>query len=628
MRILTATPVYLLLAMLPLGAQVPGINAPPAVPAVPDAPVPLPFPPGSPVPGTPTEDQSPAPAPDPAVNPPATAEPATVEARLENSTLSMGEDTTLSFNFTEGRPEAPPQSLTVGGLVIRLLGVNSSAVSINGKVRVISQLTYTVEALEAGEKIIPEQSFSVGGREIKSKAVTLQVKDGEPIDESMQPQAQISLAKTEMWEGEAVQISARVLMHRMINIISQPVPVITSDGIAVSRFDRMNGGVDMLNIGDELWNSWTLQSALIPIKNGSLTVGPGEVKLEVYMPVLGAQRDPFGGGRATRRALKVKTNSLAIKVKPLPADGCPENFNGLVGDFRVSARAETSGGATPTIELGELIPFEITVTGIGNFDAVAPPGLDNAQGLRAYKARTAMENRGLGTEPGQKSFTQIVLPEKPGPLSVIYALPYFDPQTGKYGVAKSQSVNFMVVGDPEKLATEKKAADSQTKDYTGVIEAMEPGEELQDILPHTLRGGRWYNLAAISPPVHPLFLHGAPAVFLLGLLGIGARKRYLAWQAANRPPARAPRQCGEIAAALRAPGLSRLQFYSLVSEYIHAWTFWKKPPPPLPSNAAWAELLSARDRWLYAANAEAAAAPVAPDEQSAATATLVSRLSA
>ena len=79
--------------MLPLGAQVPGINAPPAVPAVPDAPVPLPFPPGSPVPGTPTEDQSPAPAPDPAVNPPATAEPATVEARLENSTLSMGEDT-------------------------------------------------------------------------------------------------------------------------------------------------------------------------------------------------------------------------------------------------------------------------------------------------------------------------------------------------------------------------------------------------------------------------------------------------------------------------------------------------------------------------------------------------------
>ena len=77
---------------------------------------------------------------------------------------------------------------------------------------------------------------------------------------------------------------------------------------------------------------------------------------------------------------------------------------------------------------------------------------------------------------------------------------------------------------------------------------------------------------------------------------------------------------------LRRGGLSRLQFYGFVSEYVHAWQFWKKAP--LPHDANLATVLAARDHWLYATNAAPAAEPVPGDEQSRSASVLTSQLSA
>jgi hypothetical protein len=278
------------------------------------------------------------------------------------------------------------------------------------------------------------------------------------------------------------------------------------------------------------------------------------------------------------------------------------------------------------VQLGEPVGFELMVSGMGNFDAVAAPGLEKTEGLRAYKPRVSTENRGLGTEPGQKGFTQIIFTDKPGPVSVVFTLPYFNPATGKYAIAKSLPLEFVVKGDPAVVAAASNAAAAETKDFSGVSQAMVPGEELQDILPNPVTGSRWYSVSAATIPVNPWFLHGVPALLLALLLGTGTVRRLRAWQFANRPPPYAPRECGLIARDLHREQLSLLQFYGYVSEYVNAWQYWKKLPPPADDQLS--QVLASRDRWLYAANAGAAAAPVPPEEQTQATAILTSRLGA
>lgn len=606
----------LLLPVLPAAAQVPQPEAPPPAPA---APVPQDPAPQDPPPA--------APAPDPAA-PAAQEESAgNVEVQLSPSAIGVGEQAMLSFRIADGAQlENYPQQIEVNGLNIQFAGTSSQSFSYGNRTIRSIELRYYVEGLETGTYTIPSQNFTVGGKQVGSRCIDITVNDGPPVDESLKPQAQLSISRTEMWEGEEVPVTVSVLMHRAVQLTNQPFPVIKSDGIAVSRFDR-NASIDQAEINGQLWNAWQMPSSIVAIKSGDITLGPAEVKLEALMPAAGAQRDPFGGFSTVRRTLTVKSNTVPIKVKPLPDEGKPDDFTGAVGAFQVVARTDTTASGPIPVQLGEPIGFEVYVVGTGNFDAVNAPSLEKPDGLRAYKPKLSLENRGLGSEQGQKGFTQILFTQKPGPVSVVFTMPYFDPVAGKYAVAKSQPIEFMVTGSEAAAAAADSAAAAETRDFSTAAEIPPPGEDLRDILPHPVDAGTWYSLTGAAMPVHPLVLHGLPALVAAGLLGAGIARRVKAWRLANRPPPYAPRECAAIARDLHRSGLSRTQFYGFVSEYAAAWEYWKKQALPA-GHESLARVLTARDHWLYASPAPAAAEPVPADEQRQAAAALTSALSA
>jgi hypothetical protein len=594
-------------------------------PAAPQSPAPAPQPP----PTAPTPAAPPAvnPAPVPVPVPEAAKENNILEVLLSPSTLGVGEQAMMTVRVPDGRRlERYPQTIDVSGLNIQFTGRNDMPYRIGGKPVNKMDLQYFIEALEPGAYAIPKQTFSIDGKIYTSKEVRLVVSEGPPIEEAMKPQAQLAVGKTEMWEGEEVSVGVSVLLHRAIQITSNPFPVIKTDGVAISRFDR-SARIDQAEINGQIWNAWQLPSSMVALKAGNLTLGPADVKLEVLVPTASTRADANGYYSTARRSLKVKSNSINIRVKPLPKEGKPDDFAGAVGNFQLTATSDTPSNGPLAVKLGDPLAFELMVSGIGNFDAVSAPGLEKPDGLRAYKPKVSVENRSLGTEPGQKGFTQILFTDKPGPVSVVFTLPYFDPAAGKYAVAKSQPLEFIVTGDPVLVAAASNAAAAETRDFSGIGEAMVPGEDLQDILPNAVDGSRWYSLTAAAIAVNPLFLHGAPALLLALILGTGTVRRLRAWHLANRPPPYAPRECADIARDLRRGDLSLLQFYGFVSEYVSAWLYWKKQPLPRPDEPL-SQVLAARDRWLYAANAGAAAAPVPAEEQRHATAIVTSRLTA
>lgn len=578
-------------------------------------------------PGTVPQLSPPAPAPAiPAPPFPAAAAEDKIEAQLNPSTLNTGEEGMLYLRIPNGlRMEKFPQVIDAPGLSIQFGGSSSSAYNNNGRIGRRMELQYRVEAVDSGTHTIPALSLTVDGRVLKTDPIEVVVKEGQPLDEALMPQAQLTVGKTEIWEGEEVPINVNVLLHGGIQVTSQPFPVIKSDGVAVSRFDR-HGQTEATQVNGDYWTTWHLPSSLTPIKTGDIVFGPAEVKLDVLMSLRNGQRDPFGGFPSSRRTLKVNSNTVKLRVKPLPAAGKPAEFNGLVGNFQITARSDSQSTGPQQVELGDPLGFEITITGTGNFDAVNPPALENPENFRTFKPKVSAQNRGFGQEIEQKVFTQIVFAQKPGLNTIVFTLPHFEPASGKYVTAKSAPVELIVTGEVKTAAAEAAVTGAETRDFAGAVKATVPGEELQDILPNAVEGGRWYSTVATLVPVHPWLLHGAPALLLAVLLGTGTNRRLRAWALSRRPPADAPRPCDAVARDLRRDGLSRLQFYSLVSEYAHAWEYWKKSPPPADDKLA--AVLAARDHWLYATNAEPAAAPVPRDEQSQAASILTARLSA
>lgn len=634
---------FLLLTALPLMAQQPGNVSPSLPPDYTPAPN-FPAPPNDgqpPVPAVPPAlrealdgipnafpAQSPPPAaPVPAPVPAAPAGEPKIQVQLVPNKLSAGETGTLAIRITDGRNvQNYPRAIEAPGLNIQFNGTSRQSIIVNGRMMQHMELQYVVEAVETGTHTIPAQNLNIDGKVHTTEPVTVVVEEARPMDERLQPQAQLTVGKTEMWEGEEVPITVSVLVHNSVQITSQPFPVIKSESVAVSRFDR-NGRSDMREVDGQYWSAWQLPSTMSALKEGEFDFGPAEVKLEVLMPIGGGmQRDPSGYIPSARRSLVVKSNTVKVRVKPLPAKDKPEGFAGLVGNFQINARSDTPSAGAQQVVLGEPVGFDITITGTGNFDAIQAPALENGDGLRPFKPKVTMEHRGLANEFGQKTFSQILFTQKPGPHSVVFVLPYFDPASGKYSVAKSPPVELIVTGDPAADTAAAAVTAADVRSFSGPPETPVPGEELQNILSRPVDNGRWFSLTSAMIPVHPWLLHGVPAVILALLLGTGANRRLQEWMLARRPPPGAPRKCQDIAADLRRSGLTRLQFYGFISEYSGAWEFWNRRP--LPSDDRLGAVLASRDHWLYASRAGEAAGPVPADEQSLAASTLTARLRA
>jgi BatD DUF11 like domain len=541
----------------------------------------------------------------PALPAPATATGPVLSASLSARTIAPGQQVVLSYRITGARtiPQDYTRSITVPGLNITFSGL----VIKGGGQGSDASLRYMVQAEAPGEYTIPAQTMTVDGLTLETEALKLTVAgDGPakpPVDASLLPNVQLTLGKTEFWKGEIVPVSVAILVHQAIQPLSPFFPQLKTPNFAVNRFDR-SAGLEAREINGVVWRAYQMESIFTALKSGTQQLGPAEIKAELLMPLPGEANDPFGRQRGNRVTETLTSNTIEVHVRELPEEGKPASFNGAVGNFEIEVLA-----SPVVLNAGDPIAVEISLNGTGNFDALTSPRLETTDGWRQYEPRVTLENRAWGTEPGRKSFTQILIPEKNLTEIPPFVLSYFDPQTGTYVTRKSTPVALKVNG--EFKAAANPAAGS--KDFDAPPNANVPTEELGDILGHPLTTNALVSTAAAAAPVHPLLLHGVPALLLALVLGAGLKQRLRAAAEARRPEPGAPRPPAAVLSDLRRDGASRQTFYSLVSEYITAFSYHRSQPPAV--SEALTGLLHTRDRWLYGAADPAALQPVPADER-------------
>lgn len=178
---------------------------------------------------------------------------------------------------------------------------------------------------------------------------------------------------------------------------------------------------------------------LYPLTDGKLTIGRGNVQF---------QTDAFAP------QMKLESGTVEMEILPLPSEGKPENFSGLVGDFSIKAVTKEQDA-----EAGKPIMLKVIVSGKGNIHSTPKPMEPDFSLLEKYEpeiddnfTRTPEGSR------GSRSFSYLLVPKKEGTLEIgAFETNFFNPATGEYRILKTEPINIEVKRPPVYPIAERQA---------------------------------------------------------------------------------------------------------------------------------------------------------------------------
>jgi hypothetical protein len=219
--------------------------------------------------------------------------------------------------------------------------------------------------------------------------------------------------------------------------------------------------------------------------------------------------DFFGGGvfgtRARYESFAIPSNRPALEVLPLPEEGRPANFSGLIGKFAFEAQA------TPTdVNVGDPITLTVKVTGPEYLDFVRLPNfLDQSRLTADFRVPDEMAP---GEKQGEaKVFTQTIRARTARAAEIPpLEFNFLDPTTGRYVTAGTEPIPLTVHGqrivtaaDAEGLGPEAVEQARLESTQGGIAQNYENLDALQSRpagLAGSLRSPFWLAVL-IGPPL-------------------------------------------------------------------------------------------------------------------------------
>lgn len=362
-----------------------------------------------------------------------------VSLTVDELTIFVGEETGLKV-AVDGARSAPepdvkvPESITVQGV-----GSSSSFQIINGQTSMQKNFSFILRVEKEGEFEIGPAVVVDGNNKLVSNTVKIKVvkKTAEQLkQEADYYYVETSLDKEQAYVNEQVVFSYR--FYRRIDVPSYEIglPEFTDFwkvplGKEQSRIQVING---------QRWAVTEVHVALFPLKTGQLTIDPAQLNGVIIERRGGRRRgfgnfgfggmlgDSFFGGGVKQKRLNLQSSPLSLEVIPLPTQGRPLNFSGLVGQFDLKANLDKNN-----IKKGESATLTLEIHGEGNiFDAKEPE--ISLEGFKSYKDKPQeqlyKQNNRLS---GVKVFKQALVPQADGQLNIeLPSLIYFDPQANIY----------------------------------------------------------------------------------------------------------------------------------------------------------------------------------------------------
>lgn len=491
-----------------------------------------------------------------------------VYAEVEPREARPNQQFSYSIVIENGNVDAVPEPRLPLQIQRASAAMQSNQISIvNGRQTVSSRFTWALAATEPGDFVIPAQAVQVGGQVMNTNEVKIAIKEGaQPETNGLEPLLQISVEKTEFYQGEVIPIKAQLYVHRSTQLQRLGLVDVKKSDFAIQRFPQQSEqSLEM--VGGQPYYVLTFRSTLSALKTGKLEVGPASMEVVV----LEMERNRFPGGLFNMggEPRKVTARSIAVPVNvlPIPQENKPANFTGAVGDFTLNANASPTSLAT-----GEPITVEMSIAGIGNFDALTAPALTDPAGWKTYPTRRYATN--TQQDPAQPNslerqigFTQVLVPEKQLPAVPPFEMSFFSPTSKQYVTLRTQPIPLAIKPGAPTADGATGTAAPLGDGSAPQPKARTPEPEITDILEHLPVSPQW--ITGDEKPLHqqPVFwiVNAMPSAFFCTMLLIVMQKRRRE-QLANAPD----RVLRDLWQELHASGLGESEFYRRAAHFIHA----------------------------------------------------------
>ncbi len=409
-------------------------------------------------------------------------------------------------------------------------GTSTRVEIINGQVNAGIDYTYLIRPKKTGDFQIGPAEINLGGRVLKSNIATLAVKapskrsgtDRGPLfieagvssrDVYVEEQCIYTLKLYRRTRVRDLSLSLPDVEHIVFKQLGEPL-----------EYQSTYRGLD--------YQVLEIRYAILPSREGDYVLGPSRMNMTVLQP---NHRSPFDRffndplfshpffSFSSGRPVTLTTASLGLKVHPLPEQGKPANFSGLVGDFHMESKLEPA-----SIKTGESATLTVQVSGRGNAKRMPDLQIPEMNHTKIYADQPVLtiqqDDKGLG---GTKVMKWALVPEKPGQIEIpSLGLSFFDAQKKEYRILTTPSHSLSVLpGEKQTIMASTTTPKSKESDKGPVKQKIK--ELGKDILPiHTaIKDLSVPHRAVMNGWVFWLALLGPFSVYMMTFFTLKLRKR-------------------------------------------------------------------------------------------------------
>ena len=254
--------------------------------------------------------------------------------------------------------------------------------------------------------------------------------------------ASLTPSKKTVYEGE--QFSVTLSLHTFEHFQGglQATDMSTGNDFIVHRNDLSNLDFKPVEGARREMKASAKYAWLSPTKSGALQIPSFKFKYtKLGEPKVVEEKKQMGAMSFSSRSVKqesieteTSTTPLSITVLPLPTEGKPEDFSGMVGNYSFSANFDRTN-----LKVGEALTLAINIKGDGTPGTIAEPKLPAFSDFRSVPPENSIDKKVKGNKViTSKDIKVFLYPKKKGTFEIpAITYSWFNPAKKKYETASA-----------------------------------------------------------------------------------------------------------------------------------------------------------------------------------------------
>jgi hypothetical protein len=309
-------------------------------------------------------------------------------------------------------------------------GTSTSMQIVNGRTTVSVTVQYRFQATKLGTFEIGSVIVGVGGKNLRTEPVTLTVTTGPSPSPGGRPGGDVREIAAEDLFVTATPSKRRVYVNEPVIVEYRIFTQVNVDSYSITQRPRRPGFwveelessqrprvEQVVRDGKQYASAVIGRSALFPTSPGSKTIEPLSIQAQVRASRRSSDLfdDIFSRNLLSSRVpVVIATEPVEIEVVPLPDEGRPASFTGLVGDLDLSASLDKTQATT-----NEALTYRLQISGEGNLRTLPEPDIAFPNDFEVYPPELSESiDRSGGRVSGSRIYEYVLIPRSPGTRTI------------------------------------------------------------------------------------------------------------------------------------------------------------------------------------------------------------------